>query len=69
MGATAALNSVTLENIMHERRVELGMEGHRFWDIVRQGRGQEVLGTYGFVEGMHNTFPIPQNQLDLSDIW
>ncbi len=58
-----------IQAIYHERRVELGMEGHRFWDIVRQGRGQEVLGAYGFVEGMHNTFPIPQNQLDLSDIW
>ncbi len=55
--------------IYHERRVELGMEGHRFWDIVRQGRGEEVLGQYGFVEGTHNHFPIAQTQLDLSDIW
>ena len=58
-----------LEAIYHERRVELGMEGHRFWDIVRQGRGEEVLGEYGFSEGVHNTFPLPQDQLDLSDIW
>ena len=58
-----------LDAIYHERRVELGMEGHRFWDIVRQGRGQEILGTYGFIEGVHNHFPIPQDQLDLSDIW
>jgi len=58
-----------LEAIYHERRVELGMEGHRFWDVVRQGRGQEVLGVYGFAEGVHNHFPIPQDQLDLSDIW
>ncbi len=58
-----------IEAIYHERRVELGMEGHRFWDVVRQGRGQEVLGEYGYMEGVHNHFPIPQDQLDLSDIW
>lgn len=58
-----------LDAIYHERRVELGMEGHRFWDIIRQGRGEEVLGEYGFTEGTHNHFPIPQDQLDLSEIW
>ena len=58
-----------IDAIYHERRVELAMEGHRFWDIVRQGRGQEVLGQYGFIEGMHNHFPISQDQLDLSDLW
>ncbi len=58
-----------LEAIYHERRVELGMEGHRFWDVVRQGRGEEVLGQYGFVEGVNNHFPISQDQLDLSNIW
>ena len=68
----AGLGATTLSGldaIYHERRVELGMEGHRFWDIVRQGRGQEVLGAYGFSEGVHNHFPIPQDQLDLSDMW
>ncbi len=58
-----------IEAIYHERRVELAMEGHRFWDIVRQGRGAEVLGDAGFREGEHNHFPIPQNQLDLSELW
>ncbi len=55
-----------LTAVYHERRVELGMEGHRFWDIVRQGRGTEVLGEYGFIEGTHNNFPIPQKQIDLN---
>lgn len=58
-----------IKAIYHERRVELAMEGHRFWDVVRQGRGEEVFGQYGFIEGVHNHFPIPQDQLDLSDIW
>jgi len=58
-----------IDAIYHERRVELAMEGHRFWDVVRQGRGQELYGEYGFVEGINNHFPIAQDQLDLSDIW
>jgi len=58
-----------IDAIYHERRVELAMEGHRFWDVVRQGKGNDVLGQYGFVEGVNNHFPIPQAQLDLSDLW
>ncbi|HNX54007.1 MAG TPA: RagB/SusD family nutrient uptake outer membrane protein [Prolixibacteraceae bacterium] len=29
------LTSCTLENVRHERRVELAFEGHRFWDLKR----------------------------------
>jgi len=53
--------------VYHERRVELGMEGQRLWDIIREGRGTEVLGKYGYVEGVNNHYPIPQTQIDLSD--
>jgi len=59
--------SEPLKAIYHERRVELGMEGHRFWDVVRQGRGEQELS--GFKEGMNNHFPIPQAQQDLSNLW
>lgn len=55
-----------LTAIYHEMRVELGMEGHRFWEVVRQGRGEQLFGEYGFIEGVHNHFPIPQTQLDLN---
>ncbi len=51
--------------IFHERRVELGLEGHRFFDLVRQGRAAEVLGENGFIEGKHEYFPIPQLELDV----
>lgn len=27
----------TMENIMNERRLELALEGHRYWDLIRQG--------------------------------
>jgi starch-binding outer membrane protein, SusD/RagB family len=29
--------ATTLENIFKERRVELALEGHRYWDLLRQG--------------------------------
>src|SRR5690606_12728779 len=54
------------EIILHERRVELALEGHRFWDLVRTGKVAEVLGPRGFIEAKHEVFPIPQNQIDLS---
>ena len=52
--------------ILFERRVELAMEGHRFWDLVRTGRAPQVLGTLGFVQGKHELLPIPQNEIDIS---
>ena len=64
---------------MFERRVELGMEGHRFFDLVRWGVAQEVLNDFVQYEGQITTdvrgaefntndryFPIPQRQIDLS---
>ena len=55
-----------LEAIYHERRVELGLEGHRFFDIVRQNRGQQILGDEGFSSGTHELFPIPLAEICLS---
>jgi len=52
--------------IMHERRVELALEGHRFWDLVRTGRAEDVLGPLGYVPGKHDVLPIPQSEIDLS---
>ncbi|MBC8319990.1 MAG: RagB/SusD family nutrient uptake outer membrane protein [Bacteroidetes bacterium] len=52
--------------IWHERRVELGMEHDRFFDLVRQGRAAEVLGPLGFIAGKNEVFPVPQSQIDIS---
>ena len=56
------------EIIFHERRVELAMEGFRFWDIIRTGRAEELLGPYGFVVGKHELLPIPQSERDLAGL-
>lgn len=37
MGDGAALSSITLDDIYHERRVEFAGEGHRKWDLLRRG--------------------------------
>lgn len=52
--------------ILHERRVELALEGHRFWDLVRTNKAATVLGPLGFVTGKHELLPIPQTEIDLS---
>lgn len=52
--------------IFNERRHELGMEGWRFWDLVRTGRAALVLGPLGFKAGKNELLPIPQSEIDIS---
>ncbi len=57
--------------IYHERRVELGMEFDRHFDVIRQGRGAAVFGPSNipgsqYVVGKSELWPIPQNEIDLS---
>ena len=52
--------------IFEERRHELAMEGHRFWDLVRSGNAAEVLGPLGFVPGKNELLPVPQSEIDIS---
>lgn len=52
--------------ILNERRHELAMEGHRFWDLIRTGMAGEVLGPLGFVTGKHELLPVPQTEIDIS---
>jgi hypothetical protein len=52
--------------IFNERRMELAMEGWRFWDLVRTGRAAQVLAPLGFISGKHELLPIPQSEIDIS---
>lgn len=52
--------------IIEERRLELAMEGHRFWDLVRTGKAEQVLEPYNFISGKHELLPIPQSEIDLA---
>ncbi len=60
--------------IWKERRVELALEGDRFYDLVRQGRAGDVLRSFSevyntdkgsnFRDGVHERFPVPQDEID-----
>ena len=44
----------TMENLRHERRVELAMEGHRWFDLCRWGVAGEVMNAYRTKYGANN---------------
>jgi len=62
----------TLQQIWHERRVEMAMEQDRFFDLVRQdavqpGRASAAFAADGKTwNATRALFPIPQQQIDLS---
>ena len=67
--------------VRFERRLELALEGHRFFDLVRWGTAAETINAYlqtekdrlpanltgvNFTAGKNEYFPIPQIEIDLN---
>jgi hypothetical protein len=72
VAARALLPAITstgqdlLTAIWEERRHELAMEQHRWFDIVRQGRAAQLMAIAGktFVAGKHERYPIPAREVN-----
>lgn len=62
-----AISSPTLNDVWNERRLELAMEGDRFFDLVRTGQAATVLAGKGFTANKNELFPVPQELIDLSE--
>ncbi len=68
------LSTVTLDDVLKERRLELAFEGQRWFDLVRNGKVMDVLNTLNSRDSgrlsMDNVteaktlLPIPQPQID-----
>ena len=57
------------EAIRHERRVELAMEFHRYFDLMRYGTtvAEQALSDKGFHYATNRYFPIPQSEIDANN--
>jgi hypothetical protein len=62
----SATGAALTQAIWDERRLELAMEGDRFFDLVRTGRAPALI--HGFVAGKNEVFPIPQQEVDISGL-
>ena len=69
--------AVARKAVRYETRIELAMEGHRYFDLVRWGIADQVLNAYyakekekrayfngvTFTKGKHEYYPIPLQEI------
>lgn len=65
---TSTSQAVLREAIRHERRVELGLEFHRYYDLMRYGAtaAETALSDTQFSYGEHRYFLIPLSERDIN---
>ncbi|MFV5702303.1 RagB/SusD family nutrient uptake outer membrane protein [Flavobacterium sp. XS2P12] len=78
--ASFSSKDYAMKALMFERRLEFGMEGPRFFDLVRWGKAEQVLNAYlgvektkrdflsnaKFTAGRDEYYPIPQREIDFT---
>ncbi len=66
--------NITMDIVIHDRRLELAMEGHRFYDLVRWNLATKYLSgvvlaskyTCNFTSPKNDFCPIPQQEVNTS---
>ncbi|MDD4991541.1 MAG: RagB/SusD family nutrient uptake outer membrane protein [Paludibacter sp.] len=62
----ANLSSVTIDDVLNERRLELAFEGQRWFDLVRNDKVSTVMNTLNYRDvGRLPIYPITENKLIL----
>jgi hypothetical protein len=67
--STSLSQDAMRESIIHERRIELAFEGHRWFDMIRINNGEYALNFLHSIGKTNVTkerllFPIPQTEID-----
>ncbi|MDO6803359.1 RagB/SusD family nutrient uptake outer membrane protein [Wenyingzhuangia sp. 1_MG-2023] len=70
--ADDADGTITKDELLLERRVELAFENHRFFDLLRFGKAESILSTFSTTNGLEYSssdllLPIPQREINLSN--
>ena len=62
------LTTLTMPDLLNERRWEMAMEFDRWFDLIRTGQAESKMAADGktFIVGKHELFPIPEAQRILS---
>lgn len=71
-GITTPITSISKQELLDERRVELAFENHRLFDLIRMGEAENTLGTFSTNNGLSFSstdllLPIPQREINLSN--